>query len=600
MNLKSLFIYKVFVSLLLLQLVLPDSTINAQNNPDTVFRIQIKENFDYPLSTVRVKQEYGLQTRVREFYFDGYYYYTIYYLNDLYKALEAYSYVVDNYGINDARIIKYVNGKRVYFPTDQRKYEQWYNNYKSGIVKTKPPEEKPKPDKEVPQTIEEEQKHVKEIPPQEKEVIEYKKEDTVFTDTSVGTDAETKKEKVETLPVKKKIRSSRRKDIKYIPVNRRIQTWLVKHIDKVQSSKIRNKLLQFTGIIFNNLFILAVIFLIVYFLLMSLIFSVSTMSIRFLKNRRKYKRKRLEEKYHNIIAEYLYKEKDANIVPAALFRQRSRFRKQIIIDVIVNLYVSLEGDVADKLRALYLNLRYNKVSLRKLKSSKWNIKAKGFRELANMDVEEAESKIRKYLNHRNDELRSEAHIAFVRLNKEEPFWFLNNLETYFTPWEMLNIHQVVKKYKIEVPQFMKWLNASNDTVIIFSLKMIIIFKQIDATPKLKPLLSHENELVREQAIKAVGELSQPDLADTLKLIYKSETETNKLSIIKALERIPNERQIDFLREILENEKTYTIRLEAARALYNIGPSGKLKLRLLKDANKPDLDQIYNHVTDVRI
>ncbi|MFC1729728.1 HEAT repeat domain-containing protein [candidate division KSB1 bacterium] len=600
MNPEIRYKYLFFITLFLLLVVMSFTTSYAANPSDTIYRIQIKENYDRPLSRIQVMQEFGLKTRVQEFYFEGYYYYTIYQYNDYYKTIESYFFVVNNYGISNAKIIKYVNGKRVSFNTDPVKLKQHYEDYKAGKIKAKPPKERPVQVQEKPLQIEHKPKQVEKKTQEIEEVIEDAPVDTVLKDTISVTMADKAVKETITLPVEEKVKISKKKKLKHVPFDRRFQTWLVRYIKKVQPAKIRNTLLQFAGIIFNNLLVMAVIFLIVYFVLMSLIFSISTLTIRFYKNRRKYKRIRLEEKYHNIIAAYLYQEKDANIVPPELFRQRSKFRKHIIIDVIVKLYISLEGDVSQKLRALYLNLRYNKVSLKKLRSRKWNVVAKGFRELANMDVEEAEKKIRKYLNHHNDELRSEAHIAIVRLNKKEPFEFLNHLNTYFTPWEMLNIHQVVKKYEIEVPRFVQWLDSSNDTVVIFSLKMVIIFKQIDAAEKLKSLLSHENELVREQAIKAVGELSQTDLAEILKLIYKDESSNNKKCIIKAMERITDEKHIEFLKDIVENEELFNLKLEAAKALHNMGPAGKIKLRLIREANKPDLDPIYNHVSDVRI
>ena len=187
------------------------------------------------------------------------------------------------------------------------------------------------------------------------------------------------------------------------------------------------------------------------------------------------KRRFLRDQCQAELAEYLFNEQIDNI-PERLRLIKKRSRRQILIDEIIRLKTDLSGEVLEMLNHLYRNLDLTRDSFSKLKALRWDIKARGFKELSVMEITEAMPKIEKYSIHRNSTLRAEAFLALVKLKKDDPFYFLDSEKIVLTRWDQLNLHAAIHNSGIEVPEFKRWLNSTNVSVILFSLKMISVFK----------------------------------------------------------------------------------------------------------------------------
>ncbi|MCK7534576.1 MAG: adaptin domain-containing protein [Marinilabiliales bacterium] len=62
----------------------------------------------------------------------------------------------------------------------------------------------------------------------------------------------------------------------------------------------------------------------------------------------------------------------------------------------------------------------------------------------------------------------------------------------FSLWEQITLHDLIIQHEIPVPDFQKWLNSSNPTVVMFALRMIREFKQMDAEPEIRKALLHRD------------------------------------------------------------------------------------------------------------
>lgn len=344
----------------------------------------------------------------------------------------------------------------------------------------------------------------------------------------------------------------------------------------------------------------ALLILIFYFFSLSLFMGIYLLITKIKSNYQERKRIKLEKRYHDIIAAFLFQESDDQSIPPSLINQHSFFRKNILINLMVRLYIDLEGDVAQKLHYLYIKLGLDRVSLRKIKHGKWSVKIQGFRELSNMDVEEAIASIRKYTNHHNEELRSEAMIAMVRLDKKNPFGFLDELTSPFTKWEQLNVFSIARKYRVEIPSFKKWFYHKNITVVRFALNMVGVFQQFDATDDIIKMLRHRDPEIRKLSIKLIGEFRLFNQESFLRARYPQESEENKLEIIQALSKIPDFSQINFFREILLRSSSHPICVAVSKALFDHSPEGKATFDLIRGKNQQKFDPVYHHIIDKRI
>jgi hypothetical protein len=166
----------------------------------------------------------------------------------------------------------------------------------------------------------------------------------------------------------------------------------------------------------------------------------------------------LAETYQGMIIDYLFTGSSPD-----RFRQiaSDTYRRQALIDQMIDVSVNLKGDAEEKLCGLYLYLGLDKDSIDRANNFRWHKKIKGFRELAFMNIKEANQVIYKALNSKNEILRMEAQIALVRLTDEDPFSFLFQLRRPFSLWEQITLHELIIQHDLPVPEFKKWLKAAS-------------------------------------------------------------------------------------------------------------------------------------------
>ena len=376
---------------------------------------------------------------------------------------------------------------------------------------------------------------------------------------------------------------------------------------KFQLKEIQEKRSNFRNFIFYfnfdkpNILIKSLTYLIVYFLgsmlLILLIILINRKKLESVESRKQ----KLREKYQSLLVDYLFSEDKISSVPLEIGKiAASDFNRKLLIDQMIDLSINLTGAAKDKLRTLFLNLKLDKDSLRKAYSRRWHVKVKGFRELAFMDIKDANVEIIRCLLSKNDIVRMEAQMAMVRLNHEDAFGFLDHLSKPFTQWEQLSIYETIMFHNLSIPPFDRWLFSKNKSVVIFALNMIDVFKQNEAYPNLFWMLVNEDPEVRNLTIKVIGNLKIKDALPHLKRLYKNETYENCLAIIRAMGKMPDNSVLNFLKLVIDKEEDVQLQIEAAMAINNQGEIGKLTLQKLMDSEYKNYQIIVKHVIDKRI
>ncbi|QOR76546.1 MAG: HEAT repeat domain-containing protein [Thermoflavifilum sp.] len=259
-------------------------------------------------------------------------------------------------------------------------------------------------------------------------------------------------------------------------------------------------------------------------------------------------------------------------LPDGIFRQalrlQRRWQKQVLIDVMMYYHKNFAGKTAQVLRRLYIQLRLDKLSYRKLRSWRWNRKIQGLHELAEMQLQVPEVTMLELTTSRNRVLRMEAQAAYIRLSKNEPFKFFDHLTGRLLPWEQLFLFEVITHTQgLTIPSFSRWLHYSENTDLkLFCLKLIVHFNQFNAIPAVMKLLEHRDAQVRAAAIDALGQLEAVDAEDQLVQLYVDQPITCQVAILRALGHIRSGRYLHFLREEFLRSQDYAVRKEAARAL----------------------------------
>ena len=340
-------------------------------------------------------------------------------------------------------------------------------------------------------------------------------------------------------------------------------------------------------------------------LIITIIASFATMLILLLVillNRRRMEkeaklRQYLLEQYQALIIDYLF----GNSGPEPFRKIASdNYRRQVLIDQMIDVSVNLKGDSREKLMKLYIELKLDEDSLERARSRRWHKRIKGFRELAFMGIREGNEEMYKSLNSRNEILRMEAQIALVRLSEKDHFEFLSHLKRPFSLWEQITLHDLLLQHDLPVPDFKRWLTSDNPTVAMFALRMIREFRQTEAEPEIRKALLHREARVSRLAVEVAGDLGMKTTLETMKRMYKFQEYNNCLEIVKSMGKMPEPSMLGFLKLVLDKEDDVQLQIEAVKAIENMGEVGVQALVKVMKSEYKNYNIIVRHVLDRRI
>lgn len=320
--------------------------------------------------------------------------------------------------------------------------------------------------------------------------------------------------------------------------------------------------------------IIWIIIIVEFFLIITSFIFLSYIRLNFARNKKRHKL--LNDKYQELLINFIYltdeeiKEKKAlqNQLQKAV---KNKFEREVIQKLILKLHADLSGELATFLEELYSNLNLVYYSLKKMKSNVWYIKIKGIREVTQMKVKGVYGETLKLINHDNILLRNEAQLTMVKLYQFKGLAFLDKLEFPITEWQQLQLIEEIQSIRNEeIPDLTQWLKSENEYVVIFALKLVKLFNQIQTQDLLLKLIMHPSKLVRKNAI-AVLEYFKIDESKTLlkQIFSKSDIDTQR-NIIQALANLSNEEDVPFFESQLNNADV-EISYLACKAIQELKP-----------------------------
>jgi LysM repeat protein len=349
----------------------------------------------------------------------------------------------------------------------------------------------------------------------------------------------------------------------------------------------------------SNYLFRIILFLNFFFLLSVVILSIVLLYRRLLDGYIKYMRNKCQDRYRDFITGWLYEEhKDS--VPESLKRElKNRVYRNVFTSDLLSLHANLTGESAERLIELYHLAGLKKYSVMKVRNSLWHVKATGFRELAQMKVQEGSSLIYSYLDSDNEILRIEAQSAWIQLNQKDPLNFYNESNAQLTEWGQLNLLHSLKKGGT-IPDFGRWLKSDSRSIALFALKMSGIFKQLDNVDLVTKRLDDADPDIRHEAICTLGKMAMTSPVNKLQQMLANEGLVNKTEIVRTLIFISDSSNAPFFERVLLNETDIQLRILAAKGMILLGESGSERLDSLFTDGDPRLKEIIIHAKDNRI
>jgi hypothetical protein len=304
---------------------------------------------------------------------------------------------------------------------------------------------------------------------------------------------------------------------------------------------------------FSNIVILNQLWVITDIQLIILAIAITITFFNILKKRRNKIRKDTFTNYANLLIEDAILSDDIKGLCTAITLKKynavfnDEAKKSLFLDELLFAKNNISGEASDNLIFLYNFLQLHQYSLSKLGDNKWYINAKGIQELTIMNAYEYTDKISHFVNNTHEEVRIEALIALLHLKGNEGLDFLNHIKYPLSDWQQIKLLRELTLINItEFDEITNWLSSTNDSVIIFSMRIVRRYRLFHMHEQIKNCINHHNPKVRLAAIITLKDIYNENTLNYLKEIYTKENLTNQLTIINTIKEIGTVADIPFL------------------------------------------------------
>ncbi|MFC3158355.1 hypothetical protein SAMN05443633_12237 [Chryseobacterium arachidis] len=279
---------------------------------------------------------------------------------------------------------------------------------------------------------------------------------------------------------------------------------------------------------------------------------------------------------------------------------RKPFRN-LFLQRLVDSEKKFSGAAKNKIRDLFKEYSLRDVAMDKLSQKKLHLIAQGIGELAVMDQKEAVPKISLFLSHPSYQVYLEAQYAMVRLKGFEGLYFLDILSAKISEWQQLRLLLSISSLPPDADFAIgKWLESTNDSVVIFTLKLIKKFQLLSFYSKIKELLSTSSVEIRIKAIQTLMSLENPETVAYLSTIYNEQPDDVRVEILRVIKWSKDHCCTDLLKKELFEGNTSGIKVNAAQALYELGYSGYLSELSGQEELSEELIQIVKYALQEKV
>ncbi len=101
-----------------------------------------------------------------------------------------------------------------------------------------------------------------------------------------------------------------------------------------------------------------------------------------------------------------------------------------------------------------------------------------------------------------------------------------------------------------------WLYSKNDSVVLFTLKLVRIYNQYEAQEAIKALFNHSNTEIRVEAINIVTHLGIYEAVEIIKTDLFSRSLDEQIAFFKMMEEMAMPDDIPFIKEHIQHENFY--------------------------------------------
>ncbi|WP_288445826.1 HEAT repeat domain-containing protein [uncultured Chryseobacterium sp.] len=259
------------------------------------------------------------------------------------------------------------------------------------------------------------------------------------------------------------------------------------------------------------------------------------------------------------------------------------------------------GAAQNKLTNLFREYNLQKDASKKLNQKKEHLIAGGIQELTAMNAEEALPKITSFLTHPSAQVYQEAQYALVNFKGFEGLHFLSSISSRISEWQQLRLLISITSIPENSGDLIRnWMESSNDSVVIFTLKLLRKFQILSLYPTVIDLLGHPSVDVRVQAVQTLLSLENASTIVHLMEVYSHQPVEVQKEILKVMKKSKDQCCTDFLKVQLLNNPDSSIKVYAAEALCSLDKQEYMEEISGKETTSKELTQIIKYALQERI
>lgn len=270
----------------------------------------------------------------------------------------------------------------------------------------------------------------------------------------------------------------------------------------------------------------------------------------------------------------------------------SKRKRKIIIETFIKLGQEISGNMVFTMYNLYEEIGLLKFTVKKLRSKKWNIVALGIRDLRQFRVKRTQHLITKFVNHKREEVRREAHLYFLELFGYKGLSFLDNLKLPLSEWDQIQLLGEVQRIEnneiLDGEKVIEWLQSENDYVVIFVLRIVKFFNRLETKEILLNLINHSNIEIRLKVIEILTHFEIYEAKEIIKNKLQDLSIKEKIAFFKYLEKTATKEDSLLVLDYI-NHENFELKYKALAILKSIDEN------LYKKLEKTSEDESYNKI-----
>ncbi|MDQ1150215.1 HEAT repeat domain-containing protein [Sphingobacterium zeae] len=245
--------------------------------------------------------------------------------------------------------------------------------------------------------------------------------------------------------------------------------------------------------------------------------------------------------------------------------------RALFLDVLVDSDRKFSGGAKQSINRLFRDFELEDEAWRKLRHRSGYLVAGGVQELAAMNVEAAIPEIMAKLNDPRTAVYQEAQYAIVSFKGYEGLGFLDHFNKPLSDWQQLrllySIHDIPEQADLQVKD---WIHSKNDSVVVFTLRLIRKFRLMTFYTAVHNLLAHPSTMVRVQAVRTLQAIEHRGTIQQFIQSFDLQPLAVQNEMLKAMKIAKSKESEHFLKELLWNHPQVSIKISAAEVLVVLG------------------------------